>query len=482
MSSTAATVLTNEIEKMECASLEAVESEAFELEARIISELGLDVDEEDPSTGSDGCYDGKIYRMINISEREDPHACYIGSTTQSLQGRAIGHRTVSKSHPSLLYQKMREYGADAFVIELIEVYSCKSMTLLRKREQYWIDQLQPEYNMIRAFVSESVKETDYSRGKIYKLVSTTEIDTDPYAIYVGSTTCELHTRFCYHKSDSKRGSSKIYKAMRELGVDTFRIELLEEYPCKDYEELRMVERIWQDELNAKYNTIRAYRSVEDIRTDQRKFRQENREKVLLQKKASYQRNRVQRRSYYRQYYIDNRERILERAKLYRVSNRDAINAYKARKILCAYCDINVSSWNMTIHCRSQKHIDKANAVLPPEEALESQKVHCDICNVYLAPNKIERHRQSELHVINANKGLTITQLKSLLQVHCSQCNCYVNKLSWESHLKTQLHMSGNPKPQTLNEEVWCDSCGRNIVKRGWNKHVRTKKHIRNSNR
>ena len=45
---------------------------------------------------------------------------------------------------------MREIGIEHFKIELIEKVECENKTQLRKREQYFIDELKPELNMFRA--------------------------------------------------------------------------------------------------------------------------------------------------------------------------------------------------------------------------------------------------------------------------------------------------------------------------------------------
>lgn len=73
---------------------------------------------------------------------------YIGSST-NIKKRWTYHRSLSvwiKHQPnSRLYKDMQEYGLDSFTFEIIEqTYS------LKEREQYWIEQLKPSYNSIRA--------------------------------------------------------------------------------------------------------------------------------------------------------------------------------------------------------------------------------------------------------------------------------------------------------------------------------------------
>lgn len=49
-----------------------------------------------------------------------------------------------------LYKFMREHGVENFTIELLEEFPCQSRKELGKREQHWIDTLQPSLNSIPA--------------------------------------------------------------------------------------------------------------------------------------------------------------------------------------------------------------------------------------------------------------------------------------------------------------------------------------------
>ena len=74
---------------------------------------------------------------------------------------------------------------------------------------------------------------DYSKGKIYKLVN--DINDK---FYIGSTVQPLHKRMDDHKRKSNQCTSK------KIGVDLKQcsIILIENYPCKDENELKRRER------------------------------------------------------------------------------------------------------------------------------------------------------------------------------------------------------------------------------------------------
>lgn len=72
---------------------------------------------------------------------------YIGSS-KNIENRWAQHRCSSmwKKQPnSKLYQDMVSYGLDNFKFEVLE-----ETADLRNREQYWVDQLKPSYNVRRA--------------------------------------------------------------------------------------------------------------------------------------------------------------------------------------------------------------------------------------------------------------------------------------------------------------------------------------------
>lgn len=77
--------------------------------------------------------DGKIYKITNKIDGR----VYIGSTTQPLKTRFIGHKS-SKHINTKLYLDILKIGADNFEIALIENFSCNSEFELHAREDYWI--------------------------------------------------------------------------------------------------------------------------------------------------------------------------------------------------------------------------------------------------------------------------------------------------------------------------------------------------------
>jgi len=93
---------------------------------------------------------------------------------------------------------------------------------------------------------------NYQNGKVYKIVN----DVNDM-VYIGSTTTPLPKRFSGHKAQSRDRTSKFYEAMKSIGVDHFRIVLIELFPCTCKAELEAREFTvaGEHEKDKLYNSI-----------------------------------------------------------------------------------------------------------------------------------------------------------------------------------------------------------------------------------
>jgi group I intron endonuclease len=89
---------------------------------------------------------GYIYRITNTVTGH----CYIGMTTKNIQLRLERHLYNAATGQTHLYRAMRKYGYEKFKIELLEEVALPINHLnkiLGEREEYWVAQLNPHYNM-----------------------------------------------------------------------------------------------------------------------------------------------------------------------------------------------------------------------------------------------------------------------------------------------------------------------------------------------
>jgi len=116
---------------------------------------------------------------------------------------------------------------------------------------------------------------DYSKGKIYKLWSP-ELPED--MIYIGSTVNELYKRLCQHKKPSNKSSSSYIF----FSANNVKIELIENYPCKDKNELTRREGEWIRKLKC-INKVVAGRTKEE-------WCEDNKELLVQKSKEYYNKN------------------------------------------------------------------------------------------------------------------------------------------------------------------------------------------------
>jgi hypothetical protein len=297
----------------------------------------------------------KIYKIIGTDGYY-----YIGSTTSDLRFRLNNHKQLAKKYPKRYeYKHINSVGWDKYKIELIENYDCTSKKLLNSQTNRIIKQhIHDNYclnhekqisdtttKMTNEVVETNRENTDntvtkYANGKIYKL----QCNDGHY--YIGSTIRSLQSRFNDHKSASKWQTSHVYNYINNIGWDNVTITLLEEYSCKtkkqlDKKENEYIKESIEDPLCLNIN--RSYRTVNEVIEYQHKYKEENRDYILLrsahyrvthaeeliEKQKKYVENNKEKVKEARQKrYENNKEKELRLHKIYVEQNKEKVNNYK----------------------------------------------------------------------------------------------------------------------------------------------------------
>ena len=159
-----------------------------------------------------------------------------------------------------------------------------------------------------------VGKRDYQNGKIY--VIRNSIDNE---IYIGSSCQALSKRFQKHKDSltTYKKDRKLYSKMIELGIDKFYIELIEEYPCDNFEQLRRREGEIIRELKPVLNKQIAGRTLAE-------WQEDNKELLKKWKKQYYEENKERLNEYHKDWYEENKEEQRQKNKEYKEKNRDKV--------------------------------------------------------------------------------------------------------------------------------------------------------------
>ena len=173
--------------------------------------------------------------------------------------------------------------------------------------------------------------------------------------------------------------------MREIGEEKFYIELIEEYPCENSEQLLKREGEWMRRIGTLNENI-AGRTKQDYNDENRHIRNQK-------SKEHYHENKEQILQRQRERYKENRESINERHKKYNEEHKEEIQAYRDSrkeekteynksyykenkeqsynkhkewiaknkvKILCEICNREYPKFDKAHHIRRKYHIDALN--------------------------------------------------------------------------------------------------------------------------
>ena len=167
---------------------------------------------------------------------------------------------------------------------------------------------------------------NYQKTLIYKLICN---DTNITQFYVGHTTNfydrkRCHKTNCYNEKN-RSYNYDIYKYIRENGGwDNWNMIEIEKFPCNNIKEALVRERYWLNELKANLNKTIPSRT-------QKEYYDDNRNKLLEYAKEYRERNenyKEKKAEYMKIWNEKNKEQKAEYAKIWREKNKEKRAEYK----------------------------------------------------------------------------------------------------------------------------------------------------------
>ena len=187
----------------------------------------------------------------------------------------------------------------------------------------------------------------YRNGKIYKIV-----DIGYNECYVGSTIEVLSKRMCHHRCNFNRNkphpcnSSILFE---KYGLETCKIELIENYPCNSKEELTAREGYHIKQNNCLNKTV-AGRS-------KKQWYQDNSEHVSNKAKEYREQNKEHIKEIKHIYYTNNKEYFNSKHKEHYQLNKEKTLNHNREQIICE-CGCSISRRNIAAHKKSPKHLQQ----------------------------------------------------------------------------------------------------------------------------
>ena len=149
--------------------------------------------------------------------------------------------------------------------------------------------------------------------------------------------------------------------LNEIGIDRFRIELIEDYPCEDKYQLRQREGHYIREIGT-LNMMVAGRT--DIEWHKETY-EEKKEEILKKKKIYHTENRDKILQYQKEFRKNNPEIAKLRDEQKYLKFKETILSQNKEKVVCE-CGCEITKGSLYNHKKSQKHIDLMNNQLSIE--------------------------------------------------------------------------------------------------------------------
>ena len=269
----------------------------------------------------------------------------------------------------------------------------------------------------------SVEMTKYQQGKVYCIKS-------PHTpnIYIGSTIQPLSYRMSLHNYHYRKHTKGEHGNISSFDIIKFGdayIELIENYPCANKEELEKREgEIIRESPNSINNNIAG-------RTKQQYY-EDNKESILERHKQYYEDNKESIRERHKQYYDDNKESIREHAKQHYEDNKEYYNQYSKqyrednKEKYIQYRENNKESIKQYYQNNKKKYIQYYQ---DNKESIR-EKLNEDEVKLYYQKNKI-KFKNNLKQWIEKNKAIRVCI--------CGKSYNYGHKQTRENHYKTQRH-------------------------------------------
>ena len=192
----------------------------------------------------------------------------------------------------------------------------------------------------------------YENGRIYCIRNNKDDD-----LYVGSSCQPLSKRMEKHRYDmrnKKKNNCSLYKKMNEIGVEHFYIELIEECPCENIEQLRKKEGEWIRQMATLNDQIAGRTTIE--------YRQETKDHKQEYDKLYSEANKYKKREQAKIRYENKKEEIKQKTNEYYHKNKDKIAEHNKQMIECP-CGVKLTQANKARHLKSKHHQNYEKSLL-----------------------------------------------------------------------------------------------------------------------
>jgi hypothetical protein len=279
--------------------------------------------------------------------------------------------------------------------------------------------------------------------------------------YIGSTINHPRYRLNNHKKDSIAFPDRhVYKHINSIGWENVHLDIVEEYPCDTKEELHKREdECIKQSLNDMYclNYNRACVSKEEHRENMTNYYLANREKIIEQHREYIKTNKEKVEAYHANYRIENAAERAEYSRQYAAENPEAVKATKK-----AYYEEHKEE--IVEKQKAYVEANKDAVKLRKKEWTEKNKEHLvEVRKKYAEENKeVIQERGKEYY--EKNKDVIKEKLKAYRDTNKEKAKEYMKAYREQNREK-------------LSESHTCD-CGGKYTKNHEDVHKASKRHLK----
>lgn len=188
---------------------------------------------------------------------------------------------------------------------------------------------------------------DYQKSKIYKIYC----PSNPDEIYIGSTTnnrlsermSKHRNTFNYKDKYTHHYQTTAFILFEKYGIENCIIELIENCPCNNKDELKKREGFFIRQFNC------VNRNITDRTREE--YRQENKEKINQQVKEWCKKNKEKSRDIKKNWVLRNPEKVKE---IYTKTNQKK----NKEKWICEVCNKKMLNTSKYYHLKTTEHLSK----------------------------------------------------------------------------------------------------------------------------
>ena len=193
-----------------------------------------------------------------IKNKNTDNIIYVGSSVDPNERKKQHlHNINNEKKQEKIYNTIRDLGIENIEFGILEGnIKCDSLNELKKYEQKWKNKYFDLSNSVN--VTCDINDYNYYENScIYKIVN----KLNGKIIYIGSSSQDVQLRIKGHRKGIRNGNNKLYRKIRQIGVENIKFKVVEKFPCYNEVQLHQREFRWINYYKPECNSMKNLRRL-----------------------------------------------------------------------------------------------------------------------------------------------------------------------------------------------------------------------------